>query len=94
MRKSTFILDCDIEELLKTILHHLQEFDDAMQPANDLNKPKVVEYIRDSYDKLEIFYNQFKKTGKASKWDRNSARMLIKETTKMIVVEVAIPTDY
>ena len=94
MKKSTFILDCDIEELLKTLLHHLQEFDDAMQSASDLSKPKVLDYIVDSYNKLELLYFQFKNTGKASRWDRNQARMLIKETTKMIVVEIVIPTDY
>ena len=94
MKKSTFILDCDTEELLKTILHHLQEFDDAMQSATDIKKPKVADYISDSYNKLDKLYHQFKKTGKASKWDRNSVRMLIKETNKMIVVELVIPTDY
>lgn len=87
-------MNCSIDELLEILLHHLHEFDDAMQPASDLGKHKVADYISDSYDKLEKLYNQFKKTGKASKWDRNAARMLIKETNKMIVVEVVIPTDY
>jgi len=93
-KKEKWIMDCDIEELLQIILQYLQELDDAMQSASELNKPKVSEYISDSYDKLEKLYRQFQKTGKASRWDRNSARMLIKETNKMIVVELVIPTDY
>jgi len=94
MRKSTFILDCDIEELLKTISESLVQIEDAQQVVSEMNKPKVSEYLEDSLIKLDFLYHQFKNSGKASKWDRNAARMLIKETNKMIVVEVSIPSDY
>lgn len=93
-RKSTFILDCDIETLLETINHYLEEFDDGMKSAAAIPDLLTAQYISDSIDKLQKFYFQFKKTGKASKWDRNSARMIIKETIKIIVIKVSIPTDY
>lgn len=94
MKKSTFILDCDIETLLETINDYLEEFDDGMKSAAAVPNLQAAEYISDAIDKLMKLYRQFKKTGKASKWDRNITRMIIKETTKVIVVEVAIPTDY
>lgn len=94
MKKSTFILDCDIDELLKTISHYLEEFDDGMKSAAAVPNLQAAQFISDSIDKLSKLYRQFKKTGKASKWDRNTARMLIKETIKIIVVEVTIPSDH
>jgi protein subunit release factor A len=92
-KKSTWIMDCDIEELLKTISHYLNEFNENMKEAAVIGKPDAAVFISDSYDKLDKLYNQFKKTRKASNRDRNSARLLIKETVKMISVTILDPVE-
>lgn len=94
MEKGKYIMDCGIDDLVKTTSHYIEEFHDALEIAKTLNKPKVQEYVYDSYIKLIAFNELFKDSGIASTEDRNTCRMLIKETNKMIVIELVIPTDY
>ena len=83
-----------MDDLVKTVSHFIEEFHDALEIAKNLNKPKVREYVYDTYTKLITLNELFKDTGIASIEDRNTCRMLIKETNKMIVFELVIPTDY
>jgi nitrous oxide reductase len=93
-KKSDWIMDCDTEELLKIIAESLAKIEDAQQVVSEMDKPKVLDYLTDSQVKLDKLYHQFKLEGKASQWDRNQARKIIKETNKVIVVDVSIPYDY
>lgn len=94
MKKNANIMESSIKDLLEILSHFMAEFDDAIEPAKDLGKDKVAEHVNESINELDALYHKFKNENKASEKDRNKARLTIKYTTKLIVSELVIPTDY
>ena len=76
------IMDSTLDELTEICLKFLSRFDDFQQKAGDERKYEMMQYFTDSYNKLEKFFLKIKK-GVFLDSNRNSLRMLIKETEKM-----------
>lgn len=93
MKTTENIMESSVEGFLKMIFNFMGMFDDATQAAIDadmsesfMTNCELRDFINDSYLKLDQLYHKVKKSGRVSTEERNSARMLVKETYKMIVV--------
>ena len=84
---NTWIMDCSTDQFLEIVFYYLGMFDDAQQLASDNNKTGLLDFLSSSYNDLEKIFNEVKQSGNVSLEQRNSARMTIKETYKMIVSE-------
>lgn len=77
------IMDCPFKKLRNICRHFLQKFDDYPKIARDKGKDEgIVSYFVDSYNKLEEVWFKLDAGEKISMAQRNSLRMLIKETEK------------
>lgn len=83
MEKTEWILDCSIEKILEILFYYMGMFDDATQLAED---SKVSDFIASSYNEIDALYHKVKNSGTVTPAERNSARITIKETYKMIVL--------
>lgn len=85
MKKNASIMESSIENLLEIIIEQLFRFKNATQLTED---KKTQEWIDSSVTELDEYYHKIKKSGKASTPDRNSIRLICKETYRMIPEEV------
>ncbi|MBI9052499.1 MAG: hypothetical protein JEY96_01695 [Bacteroidales bacterium] len=83
---TTGIMNCDIPQLLETCKEWMLICGNAQQEAGNSGKNKLVDYVTGSLNSIDKFYHKFKNAGEASDIDRNTLRMIIKDTNKMLIV--------
>jgi len=85
MKENANIMESSIEDLLELLRFYMLRFENATQLTKD---DKTAEYIDASVTELDKYLHKIKDLGNATVPDRNSIRLICKETYRLIPVEV------
>lgn len=85
MEKNANIMESSIKDLLELIRFYILRFENATQLTKD---EKTAENIDSSVTELDTYLHKIKNTNNASSMDRNSIRLICKETYKIIPLVV------